>query len=250
MSLIDEYKQQYAWRSWPTILDALPDVADQTIYDLGCAVGDQSAELAARGACVIGIDANDEMLDAARLRRIGNVEFRRGNLADLRTSEIADGIWSSFTAAYFPNLTAVLSSWRSLLRPSGWIALVEVDDLFAHTPITPLAEKWLSRYVDEADRNSRYDFKMGRKLADKLQSSGFQDRQSFCVPDQEFAFAGSASDAVVEAWRKRFDRMTLLREFCGDDFEQVRDDFLRCLQRPDHKSQASVCCCIAARWDE
>ena len=50
MSLSDDYSRQFAWRSWATILDALPPLAGQTVLDLGCAVGDQAAELVARGA--------------------------------------------------------------------------------------------------------------------------------------------------------------------------------------------------------
>ena len=159
MSLSDEYKRQFSWRSWSPILEALPSPAGQSILDLGCAVGDQAAELVARGACVIGLDANDELLREAQTRCLANAEFRK---ADLRTlTEIdapVDGIWCSFTAAYFPDL-----------------------------------------------------------------------------PD------------VLEAWRARFDRMQLLRDFCGSDFEHVRAEFLDCLTRVDHRSDAKVCCCIATK---
>jgi cyclopropane fatty-acyl-phospholipid synthase-like methyltransferase len=36
MSLEDEYKRQFRWRDWHTILDALPLAPGQTILDLGC----------------------------------------------------------------------------------------------------------------------------------------------------------------------------------------------------------------------
>jgi hypothetical protein len=38
----------------------------------------------------------------------------------------------------------------------------------------------------------------------------------------------------------RFDRMKLLRDFCGSEFDQVRKEFLYCLTRVDHWSDAKV----------
>jgi 2-polyprenyl-3-methyl-5-hydroxy-6-metoxy-1,4-benzoquinol methylase len=58
----DDYKRQYAWRSWKIILDTLPSIKGQTVLDLGCAVENQTAEFVARGARAIGVDANEERL--------------------------------------------------------------------------------------------------------------------------------------------------------------------------------------------
>jgi hypothetical protein len=64
------------------------------------------------------------------------------------------------------------------------------------------------------------------------------------VDDQEFSFVGPAHPEVIDAWRNRFDRMKLLRDFCGADFDQVREEFLGCLKCTDHRSVAMVVCCI------
>lgn len=68
MNLSDEYRNQLAWRSWSSVMDLLPAVDGQLVLDLGCGVGDQAFELAARGASVIGIDANEELLATARAK--------------------------------------------------------------------------------------------------------------------------------------------------------------------------------------
>jgi hypothetical protein len=39
--------------------------------------------------------------------------------------------------------------------------------------------------------------------------------------------------------------MRFLQEFCGVEFETVREDFLQCLRAPDHHCDASVDACIA-----
>lgn len=74
MSLASEYQRQFAWRDWSTALGALPAVRGQLVLDLGCAVGDQAAELVARGARVIGIDGNEELLRHARSRSLENAD--------------------------------------------------------------------------------------------------------------------------------------------------------------------------------
>ena len=150
MSLSNDYKRQRGWRDWPRVFDALPSLQGQTVLDLGCGVGDQAADLAARGARVIGVDMNEDLLREARSRNLANVEIRRGDL-----------------------------------------------------------------------------------------------RESLDLEDRELAFDGPASPEVVDAWRNRLDRMKLLQDFCGPDFERLREEFLGCLAHPGHRSTARVCCCIA-----
>jgi ubiquinone/menaquinone biosynthesis C-methylase UbiE len=251
MTLAEAYKRQLAWRDWSSIFAALPSLAGQTVLDLGCAVGDQSAELARRGARVIGVEINEELLHEARSRGLDNVEFRLGDLRELPDlGAIADGIWCSFAAAYFIDLPQVLAAWARQLRPSGWIALTEIDDFFGHEPLSDRSKSLFEAYVCDALDAKRYDFRMGRKLAQHLSASGFVVTKVMTVEDQELSFDGPASAAVVEAWRTRFERMTLLRASWGAEFEQVRDEFLRALVDPSHRSQAKVCCCIAVKPDE
>ncbi|MBI4248368.1 MAG: class I SAM-dependent methyltransferase [Elusimicrobia bacterium] len=248
MSLADDYKRQFGWRPWPSIFDALPSLPEQIVLDLGCGVGDQAAEFAARGARVIGIDANEELLRQARARRLPNAEFR---LCDLRASPdlgvVVDGLWCSFTASYFPDLPAALAAWAKHLRPGGWAALTEIDDLFGHEPLGSPTKALLDAYARDALAAGRYDFFMGRKLRNHLERSGFAVLKTLTLEDQELAFAGPARAEVLDAWRSRFDRMQLLRVFCGPNFERVREEFLGCLACAGHRSTAEVYCCIAAK---
>ncbi len=248
MSLADDYRQQAAWRDWSRVLDALPSLGGRTILDLGCGVGDQAAQLVARGARVIGIDANEELLAAVRSLCLPDAEFRAGDLrAPLNLGGSVDGIWCSFVAAYFPDLASALASWTEPLRPDGWIALTEIDDLFGHEPLSARAKSLLGAYADESVATGRYDFRMGRKLRGALERSGFRVDRQFALSDQELAFDGPARPDVVDAWGRRFDRMTLLRDFCGAEFAAVRDDFLACLASPVHRASAQVVCCVAKR---
>lgn len=248
MSLAEYYKRQFRWRDWPSILEALPPLQGRTVLDLGCGVGDQAAELVARGARVIGIDMSEEVLQEARSRQLPNSEFRLGDLRAIPDLGVAvDGIWSSFAAAYFPDFPAVLAAWGRQLRAGGWIALTEIDDFFGHEPLGARTQSLLEAYARDALKAGRYDFHMGGKLQGYLEQSGFAVTKVLTVQDQELSFSGPAQPEVVGAWRARLDGMKLLHEFCRPSFEQVREEFLECLSLPDHRSLAKVYCCIATR---
>jgi trans-aconitate methyltransferase len=134
LTTIDIYSQQYHWRSWPAIFDVLTELNGQALLDLGCGIGDVAAELSARGASSVGVDVNDEAIAYASNRHIPNAVFRKSDLQTFFDANLhVDGIWSSFTAAYFPTLSDIRSRWLKDLRPGGWLALTEIDDLFGQS---------------------------------------------------------------------------------------------------------------------
>ncbi len=248
MSLADEYRRQRAWREWPTVLDALPSLDGRTVLDLGCGAGDVTAELVARGARVIGVDGNGELLAAARAQGLPNADFLRADLRGLPDLGVeADGLWSSFAAAYFPDLPPVLAGWTRYLTSGAWVALTEIDDLFGHEPLPARTKALLRVFAEEAHAAGRYDFHMGAKLVDHAARAGLTVSKELTLEDRELSFQGPAAPEVLAAWRARFERMTLLRHFCGPEYDRVRDDVLRCLAHPHHRAVAKVCCCIATR---
>lgn len=248
MSLASEYRCQYRWRDWRTVLAALPPLKGATVLDLGCGVGDLASELVARGAQVVGIDADKDLIQEARSRGLSTADFRTGDLRESLNLECqVDGIWCSYTAAYFPDFPETLRRWAKHLRPGGWIAVTEVDDLFGHEPLRGQTKTLLNAYAEEALAAGRYDFRMGRKLESHLRQAGFVVSQSFTLVDQELSFNGRARPEVLVAWGKRFARMERLRSFCGEAIPQVEEDFKACLGRDDHQSLAKVYCCIARK---
>jgi SAM-dependent methyltransferase len=227
-------------------MDRLPPLAGKVVLDLGCGIGDQAAQLVERGACVLGLDTNQELLAAAKATNAPNTEFRSGDLTALEDGlGVFDGIWCSFAAAYVPNLGPTLACWRQHLRPQGWVALTEVDDFFGHEPLLPLTSSLLADYARDALAAGRYDFHMGRKLRAYLENAGFSVTETRTFRDRELSFDGPAQTDILDAWKSRFDRMKLLKAFCGPMFDPVRDDFLTALSHSDHRSSAKVYYCIA-----
>lgn len=252
MSLLAEYQQQFQWRPWPQILAELPDLNHQHILDLGCGHGDLSAELVQRGATVLGLDVNTELLAYAQSRELPQAEFKLANLSLLDgvlspQKTFFDGIWCSFVAAYFIQFADILNHWKQFLKLGGWIALTEIDQFFSHQPLSEMTQNYLQQNVKNALQSERYDFNIGHKLGAYLEQAGFKILKQDCFADAELSFEGPASPEVLQAWDRRLQRMAPLQALCGDDFEALQADFLNCLQSPTHRSQAKVYFYLAER---
>jgi hypothetical protein len=158
-----------------------------------------------------------------------------------------EGIWASFVPAYLPDLELTLSRWRECLRPGGWVALVEIDDLLGHEPLASALKEELTMFYREARSAGRYDFECGRRLAAAAAAAGLTILHEGTVADDELSFQGPAAADVLEAWRLRLQRMGGLRQFLGPRFTEVEHALLAALAAPDHRSIARVVVVVARR---
>jgi ubiquinone/menaquinone biosynthesis C-methylase UbiE len=246
VSLADEYLNQFKWRDWQRALSLCPIRPGRHVLDMGCGVGDVTAALAARGASVLGIDSNADLVASARERHPDcSFDQQDLNRLDLSSSSF-DGIWCSFAAAYFVNFEQTFASWCDLLKPTAWVCLIEIDDLFNHEPLSQSTHRALERFYENAVTHGRYDFRAGSKLRTPLESNGFRV-QRVDLADKELAFAGPASPDVIGAWRFRLNRMGSLRSFFGSRYRAFESEFLACLADNDHRSLCTVTCCVGSR---
>lgn len=245
MSLVEQYHRQFAWRDWSRALALCPITHGQQVLDLGCGPGDLSAELAARGVAVTGIDHDPELLAAAQERAPGT-HFEQQDLSDLTLPASFDGIWCSFTAAYFVDFDATFARWCTFLKPSAWACLIDIDDLLGHEPRSDAARDIIERFYGDAFEKRRYDFRVGRRLASALENQGFHVTTTE-LTDRELAFDGPASPEVLKAWRARFARMGGLKSFLGNGFADFTDSFVRALESPQHRALCRVVCCVGRR---
>jgi SAM-dependent methyltransferase len=245
MSLLEQYHRQFPWRAWPQALALCPITRGQQVLDLGCGTGELSAELAARGVAVTGVDHDPQLLAAARTFA-PDVHFEQQDLSELTLPVGFDGIWCSFTAAYFVAFNATFARWCTFLKPDAWVCLIDIDDLLGHEPQSDATRDTIERFYGHAFEKRRYDFRAGRRLACALESQGFRVTTTE-LPDRELAFDGPASPEVLEAWRARFARMGGLQSFFGKGFADFTDGFIRALESPQHRALCKVLCCVGRR---
>jgi len=173
--------------------------------------------------------------------------FEIQNLADLKLApDFFDGLWCSFTAAYFTDFQKTFSSWLKYLKKDAWVCVTDIDDLLGHEPLSSKARTSIESSYEEAFNAGRYDFRAGGKIQNVLEQNGFRvDRIE--LKDRELSFDGPASVEVIEAWKKRFDRMGGFKAHLKDDFAPFVKEFIQALASPQHQSRCKVVCCIGTR---
>lgn len=242
MSLAQIYSNQYRWRRWSGVYPDLGDLSETQLIDLGCGIGDQARDLSRLGADVLCVDVNQDVIDYARSRGIPRARFLCSNIMDLKDHELeSDGVWTSFTAAYFPRFDVFLRSIDTALKSGGWLAITEVDDLFAHNPLdsrwSPVIEEYYARSLEEGV----YRFRSHDHVYGVLSERGWHIEVDRELEDDEFCFAGPASPEILEAWTTRLGfMMPRFLERFGDNAMGFDSAFLRCLASEEHHSRSRV----------
>jgi SAM-dependent methyltransferase len=246
MTLVDEYRKQFTWRNWNRALSQCPITSGQYVLDLGCGPGDISAALFARGASVTGVDGNPELLLAAE-EHYPQCTFERQDLNALNLgSRMYDGLWCSFTAAYFTDFETTFSKWAAFLKRNAWVCIIDIDDLLGHEPLSHKTRATIHEFYEDALRGKRYDFRAGGKIRGALENNGFRV-ESLVLEDKELSFDGPADPDVAEAWADRFSRMGGLKAFLKGDFIPFMEEFAQCISAQNHQSLCKVICCIGTK---
>jgi 2-polyprenyl-3-methyl-5-hydroxy-6-metoxy-1,4-benzoquinol methylase len=109
-------------------------VVDMRVIDMACGEGYGSEVLAASARSVLGVDANPEAYEHARLRyRRANLRFERG-MVELHGEPAAfDAVVFLQTIEHVQDPAAVLAHLRSLLAPGG-IAYVSTPNVLKLAP--------------------------------------------------------------------------------------------------------------------
>lgn len=104
-----------------------------TVADLGCGTGDAAERLAPIVERVVAIDREPAMLEASRrrLERFGNIEYVRGDLADLPLEDGSiDAAVLMLVLHHVVDPASVLREIHRVLRPDGRLLVV---DMVAHS---------------------------------------------------------------------------------------------------------------------
>lgn len=108
----------------PAIHELTGEVSGLDVLDVGCAAGVLTAQLAARGARAVGVDASSVMVDIAQ-RRCPEVPFQQADLAEpLRFADDSfDLVTASLVMHYLPDWEPTLREFRRILRPGGALVM-------------------------------------------------------------------------------------------------------------------------------
>jgi trans-aconitate methyltransferase len=108
----------FVWKHGAAVIELLAPQAGERILDLGCGTGHLTAQIAVRGAQVIGIDHSPEMIAAAR-RHYPHLRFEVADGEHFHFDEPFDAVFSNAAIHWMKDQRAVAAAIRQALRPAG-----------------------------------------------------------------------------------------------------------------------------------
>jgi ubiquinone/menaquinone biosynthesis C-methylase UbiE/DNA-binding transcriptional ArsR family regulator len=136
---------------------ALLSLLDDTwvVGDLGCGTGLATATIAPHVGRVIGIDASDEMLGAARTRlaAMKNVEWRTGTLEALPIKDhTLDAAVMLLVLHHIPSPAAAIAEAHRALKPGGRLLIVDMTPHHREEYRQQMGHVWLGFSDDQMRR--------------------------------------------------------------------------------------------------
>ncbi len=139
--------------SWQALAGLLP--SNWVVGDLGCGTGALLTTLAQSVGRVIGVDASDEMLAAARarLRSTDNVELRRGSLEALPIEDATlDAATMMLVLHHVASPGAAIAEAARVLKPGGRLLVVDMAPHEREEYRQQMGHVWLGFAPDQMKR--------------------------------------------------------------------------------------------------
>lgn len=111
-------KHAFVWKHSSDVVSLLAPQSGERILDLGCGTGHLTAQIAASGAQVLGIDRSPEMVTAAR-KAYPNLKFEVADARELPFRSEFDAVFSNATLHWIHEPARVIQSFWNALRPGG-----------------------------------------------------------------------------------------------------------------------------------
>ncbi len=115
--LYDE-KHSFVWERAKGVVEMLQPKAGERILDIGCGTGHLTAEIAASGAALIGIDQSPAMIAQAR-ERYPKLKFEVCDAREIPFAGEFDAVFSNAALHWIPEPEKVIRGVAQALKPNG-----------------------------------------------------------------------------------------------------------------------------------
>lgn len=251
MNIIEEYIAQQTWRNWDQYFQEIPLNKEDKVIDLGCSIGAVSDLLAKKVASVTGIDSNIDFINYCLSKSAQNQTFICQNFAEINYASLepTTGVWSSFSLSYLKNPYVFLSAIYKILKPQGWIALVDVSNFISGNMLPECKHfKLVQDFENGSIISGSYDFDFGSKIEYYLNKVGFKiTHVNNNVLDEELNFDGSVSPKILKNWRARLERMQGLRSKFPVIYPEIVNEILFSLESENRRKNNNVWFVVAKK---
>lgn len=168
----DQYDHSHAfvYKFGEALIELLDPESGERILDLGCGTGHLTAEIAAAGADVVGLDQSSEMLDEAR-SSYPSIHFVQADARDFSFDVSFDAIFSNATLHWIQEQDSVLKSVCSVLQPDGRF----VVEFGAQGNVQALIEAVQAEIAERGfESNVKWYFPSIAEYATTLEQHGFE----------------------------------------------------------------------------
>lgn len=116
--LLYEQNHAFVWQYGAELIQLLAPQTNDRILDLGCGTGQLTAQIAALGAEVIGLDVSPEMVEQARANYPG-LAFTVGDARNFQVEQPVDAVFSNATLHWVLEPNAAIACIYEALKPGG-----------------------------------------------------------------------------------------------------------------------------------
>jgi trans-aconitate methyltransferase len=193
----------YVWQFGGSLLDLLAPCQDERILDLGCGTGQLTAEIAGRGARVVGLDSSPEMLGQAR-QNYPQLKFVLADATSFHFEELFDAVFSNAALHWVKDADASVKCIAACLRTGGRF----VAEFGGRGNITEVLAALRAVFGDAAEERCPWTFRGIGEYAALLEKHGLEVQQASLF-DRPTPVEGERG---LEDW---------LEVFCGSYFRQL-----------------------------
>ena len=199
------------------LVDRLNPQPGERILDVGCGDGTLTAQIAARGAAVVGIDASESMI-AAALKR--GLDVRVMDAQQLPFVDEFDAAFSNAVLHWIPDADAVIAGVHRALKRGGRF----VGEFGGHTNVAAIMTALravLPKYG--IDSPSGWYYPTPGEYSRRLEQHGFIVDDIVLVPRPTPLATG------MDGWLETF-RGTILNQLAPDARQRAKDELIELLR--------------------
>jgi trans-aconitate methyltransferase len=204
-------QHSFVWRFGADLIQSLNPQPGERILDLGCGTGQLTAEIAASGATVVGLDKSAEMLAEAR-KNYPDLEFVLGDAAAFRFQEPFDAVFSNAALHWVKDAEGAVRSIALALRASGRF----IAEFGGHGNISTVQAALRAVLGPSADEQSPWYYPSIGEYSPLLERHGFEVRNASLF-DRPTPLEGEDG---MQNWLRMF-MPTYLREFSAERSDAI-----------------------------